>query len=48
MMPQKVWKIRTEAAKDDRGCERTFKAGGLGGCLEGPKGVCLPNDTSVF
>ena len=25
-MPQKVWKIRTEAAKDDRGCERTFKA----------------------
>ena len=25
-MPQKVWKIRTEAAKDDRGCQRTFKA----------------------
>ena len=25
-MPQKVWKIRTEAAKDARGCERTFKA----------------------
>ena len=20
----------------------------LGGCLEGLKGVCLPNDTSVF
>ncbi len=26
-MPQKVWKIHIEAAKDGRGCVRTFKAG---------------------